>query len=236
MGGDGQVVLEDLKKKLIIANKVLDMYNLAKPLGHISVRIPGTDTFFITRSVAPGMATIEDIVVCDLGGNVIQGNYQRTYGEVAAHTGVYATRKDINSVAHIHPPHVIALSMTETPIVPASINSFTVGHEAISIFKKIMFIDDQAIGEEVADLLGPNKAVTLKGHGAVVVGKSLEECTDNAVALENAAYLQLLAGTAGKVLPLTPQEKQPLVDYLTKNAGSGATRAWAYYDFLLKKS
>lgn len=224
-----------LKEKLIIANKVLDMYNLANPLGHISARIPGTNTFLITRNVAPGMATLDDIVVCDFEGNVIQGKYPRTYGEVAAHTGVFKKREDINSVAHIHPPYVIALSMTDTPIVPASIDSFTAGPEPLSILKKVMFIDNQTIGEEVADLLGPNNAVILKGHGAVVVGTSLEECTNNAVALENAAQLQLLAGIAGKVVPLTQQEKQPLVDYLTKNAGSGAARAWAYYEFLLKK-
>lgn len=224
-----------LKDKLIIANHILDLYDLAKPLGHISARIPGTKTFFISRGIAPGMVTPDDILICDFDGKVIQGKYSKTYGEVAAHTGVYRKREDINSVAHIHPTYVIALSMTEKPILPASLNSFTAGHKPISILKKVMFIDTQAIGEEVADLLGPNNAVMLKGHGAVVVGKSLEACTNNAVALENAAKLQLLASLTGTVLPLTEQEKQPLVDYLTRNAGSGAARAWDYYEFILKK-
>jgi ribulose-5-phosphate 4-epimerase/fuculose-1-phosphate aldolase len=229
------VKIKELKEKLIIANKILDLKDLAKPLGHISVRIPGTDTFLITRSVAPGMATLDDIVVCDLNGKVIEGKYPRSYGEIAAHTGVYKKRKDINSVAHTHSTYVIALSMTETPIVPASINSFTAGFEPIAILKKVAFIDNPAIAAEVADLLGPNNAVMLKGHGAVVVGKSLEECVDNAVALENAAQLQVLASIVAKVVPMTQEQKQPLVDYLTKAGGSGAARAWAYYVSLLKK-
>ncbi len=58
--------MDDLKEKLIIAGKILDREGLARPMGHISVRIPGTETFLITRSIAPGMATLEDIVVCNL--------------------------------------------------------------------------------------------------------------------------------------------------------------------------
>jgi ribulose-5-phosphate 4-epimerase/fuculose-1-phosphate aldolase len=230
-----EAAMKELKNKLIIANKVLDLYGLAKPLGHISVRVPGTDTFFITRGVAPGMAVLDDILICDLEGKVVEGKYPRSYGEVAAHAGVYKKRKDINSVAHIHPLYTIALSMTETQILPASINSFTAGPEPIAIWKKVAFVDNLPAAEEIADLLGRNNAVMLKGHGAVVVGKSLEDCTNNSVALENAAQLQLFASVAGKVVALTEQEKKPLVDYLTKAAGSGAARAWDYYEFLLKK-
>lgn len=80
------------------------------------------------------------------------------------HTGVYKKRKDIQSVAHTHSPYVIALSMTGTPLLPASFEAIEVGPEPIATFDKIVFVDKPEFGEEIADLLGPNKAVILKGQ------------------------------------------------------------------------
>ena len=71
--GADKAAIDQLKEKVVLANKILDYENLARPLGHVSVRIPGTDTFLITGSVAPGQATIDDIVICDMNGKVLQG-------------------------------------------------------------------------------------------------------------------------------------------------------------------
>jgi hypothetical protein len=55
--------------------------------------------------------------------------------------------------------------MAETTVLPANLQATFVGLEPIAVYKKMVFIDKPALGEEVADLLGPNKAVILKGHG-----------------------------------------------------------------------
>ena len=170
-----RAVLRELKEKLILAGRILDMEDLVRPLGHITVRVPGTETFLITRGVSPGMATVDDVLVCDMDGNVIEGKYSRTFGEVLAHAGVYRKRKDIRSVAHTHSWNVMALSMTETTIVPASFESIKVAYEPVALYKKVSFLDNLDVTEEIADLIGPNRAVILKGHGAIVVGKSIEE-------------------------------------------------------------
>ena len=217
------------------------MENLARPLGHISVRLPGTDTFLITRNVAPGMAVLEeDILVCDMDGRVIQGAYPRTFSEVVIHTGIYRKRKDIKSVVHTHSAHAIALSMTGADLLPASFEAIGIGPDPIATFRKIVFIDEPGLGEEIADLLGPNKAVLLRAHGSVVVGRTIEEATITALKLEHAARLQLIASSAGKVTPFTDQEKQPLIEFLNRTENRGGTttsygRGWAYYEHLLKK-
>ena len=88
-----EAVLRELKEKLILAGRILDMEDLVRPLGHITVRVPGTETFLITRGVSPGMATVDDVLVCDMDGNVIEGKYSRTFGEVLAHAGVTGSAK-----------------------------------------------------------------------------------------------------------------------------------------------
>jgi ribulose-5-phosphate 4-epimerase/fuculose-1-phosphate aldolase len=238
--GADEATIKELKEKLIIANKILDNQGLASPMGHISVRIPGTETFLITRSIAPGMAALDDIVVCNIEGKVIQGKYSETFGEVAGHAAVYKKRKDITSVAHTHSPYVIALSMTGNTLLNLGTEALKVGFGTIGLYEKFRMLEDQEVGEEVADLIRENKAVILRGHGAVVVGKSIEGCTVACIYLEKAARYQLMAASAGKLATFTEEEKKPIVEFLKKIGALAGTsssdgRAWEYYKFLLKK-
>jgi len=235
-----RTVLRELKEKLILAGRILDMEDLVRPLGHITVRVPGTETFLITRGVSPGMATVDDVLVCDMDGNVVEGKYSRTFGEVLAHAGVYRKRKDIRSVAHTHSWNVMALSMTETTIVPASFESIKVAYEPIALYKKVSFLDNLDVTEDIAGLLGPNRAVILKGHGAIVAGKSIEEATVSAIDLERAAKAQFMASCVGTLVPFTEKEMEPLVKFLRNiEAQTGTTnpfgRAWEYYKSRLAK-
>ena len=232
--------IKRLRENLIIANRILDMENLARPMGHISVRIPGTDTFFITRSIAPGLATLDDIVVCNLDGKVIQGKYSETFGEVSGHAAVYKKRGDVNSVAHTHSPHVIALSMTGNTLLSSSVEALKVGFGTVGLYEKLRMLEDQHVSEEVADLIGENKAAILRGHGAIVVGKSIEGCTVTCIYLENAARYQLMASSAGKVVAFAEEEKKPIVQFLKKigsRAGTSSSdgRAWEYYKSKVKE-
>ncbi len=236
--GANESTIKELKKKLILANKVLDYEKLSTPFGHISVLVPNTETFMITRSVAPGMVrTMDDILVCDLDGNVIQGKYPNTYGEVVMHSPVYRRRKDINSVIHCHPDHVIALSMTGSTIEPANLHSLTFGSQPIPVYKRMVYIDKPELGDEVCDVLGQNKAVILKGHGALVAGRDIEDAVYLAWGLERSAKYQWMAKAIGKIDPATEDEKRELIDFHKRwdKKWYLASRVWEYYDFLLKK-
>jgi ribulose-5-phosphate 4-epimerase/fuculose-1-phosphate aldolase len=233
-----KVAIKQLKGKLILANKVLDFLKMATPFGHISVRIPGTENFLIIGPIAPVMATMRDIVVCDMDGKVLQGRYKSTYSEVVIHTGVYKKRKEFNSVIHSHSPYTIALSIADLTVLPADVASIWAGSQPIALFKKVGYIDNPELGEEVADLLGPNKAVILKGHGSVVAGKNIEDAIFVARHLEISAMLQWMARGVGKVVPLTEQEIGPLNEYkntIGNQPWMAADREWKYYEYLLKK-
>jgi ribulose-5-phosphate 4-epimerase/fuculose-1-phosphate aldolase len=247
-GADGATI-KALKEKLVLANKILDMEGLARPMGHISVRIPKTDTFLISRSVAPGNVTsIDDIVTCNLEGKVIEGKYP-TYGEITGHAMVYKMRKDINSVAHTHSAAVIALSMTGTTLLLASNQAMklhsTKFDTPMTLFG-VGHLEKPELCEKVVDALGPNSAVMLKGHGALIVGRSIEECTVNACDIETAARYQLMASSAGKVTVFDRGELDALTDFKVKVAkqgadweeagtGSSTGRAWEYYTSKVKK-
>ena len=238
--------IDELKEKLITANRILDMEELIRPQGHVSVRIPGTDTFLITRAIAPGMATIDDIVVIDaLTAEVISGKYTSTFGEVMAHAAIYQRRKDVNAVAHTHSLYVRVLSIAETGetlFLPISFEIMKVAFEpeTIGFYREIWHLA-KAYSKacfEVADMLGENRVVVLKSHGAMIATKSIEETTAIAINLEEAAKLQVMARSLGPLVPYTAEEKQRQVNFLKPLEKRGGTasvygRAWEYYKFKL---
>jgi ribulose-5-phosphate 4-epimerase/fuculose-1-phosphate aldolase len=241
--------IAELKEKLITANGILDMEDIIRPQGHISVRIPGTDTFLITRAIAPGMATIDDIVVVNaLDAEVISGKYTSTFGEVMAHAAIYQKRKDVNSVAHTHSLYVRVLSIAatgKTPLLPISFEIMKVAYEpeTIGFYKEIWHLSKMYSKAcfEVTDLLGENRVVILKAHGAMIATKSIEETTAVAINLEEAAKLQVMAGSLGPLVPFTAEEKARQVGFLKPLESRGGTasvygRAWEYYKFVLSKN
>jgi ribulose-5-phosphate 4-epimerase/fuculose-1-phosphate aldolase len=91
---------------------------------------------------------------------------------------------------------------------------------------------------DVADLLGENRVVILKAHGAMIATKSIEETTAVSINLEEAAKLQVMAGSLKPLVPFTEKEKEQLVSFLKPLEERGGTasvygRAWEYYKFLL---
>jgi len=237
--GADDTPLKNLREKLVLANKILAYEKLATPFGHVSVRIPGTDTLLISRSVAPGMVTADDLVLCDLNGKVLEGKYKDTYSEVAIHTEVYKKRKDVGSVVHTHSSYVISLSMTDNTVLP--FNSSATGDQPMALYRKRGLIDTPEKGRGVCDLMGSNQAVILKAHGAVIIGANIEQAVSRSVSLERMAELQWKAMCIGKLVPFTEEEKRSGSAAQPRRTGAdaeglhGLQREWTYYEYLLGK-
>ena len=134
-----------LIEKLVIANRILDYERLAVPYGHISVRVPDEDQILISRNIAPGRVTAKDILCLDLNGKMLKGK-GKLYAEIPLHLSIYRMRKDIDCVAHTHPFHVIALSMTKIPIQPMSNEVLFLADEDIPIYDDPQLIDTEEKG------------------------------------------------------------------------------------------
>ena len=83
-------------------------------LGHISVRIPGSDNMLIrARGPAqPGMRFTQpdDVIRVDMDGRKIDGKDGLSVpNEIHIHSWIYRTRPDVNSVLHAHPATVVVL-------------------------------------------------------------------------------------------------------------------------------
>lgn len=199
--------IADLKKKLAMSSRMLFNAGLVDYSGHISVRIPNTEHFFILpHPVSRATVAVEDLVVADFEGRLVEGRYNPP-SEVFMHARAYKARGDIRSVAHLHNHMVAVLSMVDKPFYPASSNPGAFfGSGPMPVYMDPALIHTIEQGDAVARALGERDAVILRGHGSMVVGQAIEWVFAACVDLEEAAARFYQAALLGPVRVYTEDE------------------------------
>jgi L-fuculose-phosphate aldolase len=196
--------VEALKERVAWACRILAAEGYADlTLGHVSARVPGRDAVLIKRKgVALDEVGPEDVVEIDLDGATRNGAVADIHLETVLHTEVYRLRADVGAVVHGHPPYATALAATD-----ARLELLT--HDAVLFKDGIGRFDDSADlitepeqGRAVAEALGPSRAVLLRNHGVLVVGKDVAWAVLGAVTLERAITLQSVASLLGSLRPI----------------------------------
>lgn len=199
---------------LVAANHILVNEGVLDGFGHISVRHDqDTSRFLIARSMAPALVTADDIVACDLEGEVHDAQGRRTYVERFIHSEIYRARPDIVAVIHSHSPAVIPFGVTGARLRPichmsgflgAQTPVFEIRHSAGE--NTDLLIRNQALGRALADVLGRNAVALMRGHGSVTVGQSIQQVVFRAIYTESNARLQNQAAQLGDITFLTDGE------------------------------
>jgi L-fuculose-phosphate aldolase len=197
------VGLDDLKKKLILANHILEFQETTNNVGrgHQSVLLPDRRHILIPGHIhgrGGGLAqmTVDDLVTIDSHGRLVEGGLEPMQ-EYPIHTCIYRARPDVGSVIHIHPFWAGVLALANVPIAPISKDGCLFADGVTILDRFPLFIGDDEIGTAAADALGTRKALLHRGHGAIVVGRTIEEATITAVFLERAAKAQWHAMAIG---------------------------------------
>jgi ribulose-5-phosphate 4-epimerase/fuculose-1-phosphate aldolase len=100
-------------------------------------------------------------------------------------------------IARGHPRHVAAFSCAAEPLRVAHGFGANLG-PVVRVFTQPFLVASNEMGDGVADTLGSDsEAVILQSNGMVAVGQSVPHACVQALFLEEAAELQLLAQGAG---------------------------------------
>lgn len=211
------VALDERKREVAIGNRVLAHIGLCSgvtvALGHVSARVPEARDRFIVKGrgyevdAIPAMRG-EDMVVCDLEGNLVEGPRGATQCfEVKIHSSIYQRFPDIDSVVHVHPRHTVLMTVLGSRLVPMCNEGNQLVRRPIPTWPHSRLVASDADGQEVASLLGGGRAVLLLGHGAVTAGASISESISTMLQLEEQARLNYLALAAvGPDHPHIPDE------------------------------
>lgn len=220
-----------LVEDLVAANRILADQQVLDAYGHVSVRIPGNpQRFLMGRNLAPALVTADDIVEYDLDGKPYGAKPGFTHFlERFIHAEIYRARPDVMSVIHNHAPALLPFANTQTPLKPMYHVSSFIGQGApvFEIRKAAgmtnMLIGDGKLGKALAEVLGPNAIVLMRGHGSVVVAPSLPLAVFRAVYAEVNARAQAQAiALGGPTVFLDPEEAEKA----NKVIDQVHTRAW----------
>jgi ribulose-5-phosphate 4-epimerase/fuculose-1-phosphate aldolase len=222
--------MEELRRDVALANRIVHAAGLVSALGHVSARIPHTDTFLLPTRASPALADPARLLVLNVDGEQLEGDGEPNT-EFWIHARIYAARPDVGAVAHVHSLACVALGQIGEPfrVLHNSAAFFAAG---VSLFDRPGLIRSRELGDEVAAALGSQRAMLLRGHGANTVEPDVRRAAVTACFLEEGADIQLRAmaavgGRAERLREYTPEEAARVREQM--DVHGPLNRAWEYY-------
>jgi L-fuculose-phosphate aldolase len=224
-----EVPLDDLRRDVATANRILERVGLSNAFGHASARIPGTNTFLLPTRRSPGFAQADDLLVIDTEGRLVSGEGEPN-SEFWIHARLYAARADVGGIVHAHPGACVCLTQIGEPhrVVHNQGGIFAGG---VPEYSRIGLIRTRELGDLLAQAVGKGTAAMMRGHGITTAFGDVRAATVAACYLEESAAMQLrmlaaAGGDASRIRAFTREEAEGLSDQVT---GSVAGRAWEYF-------
>lgn len=205
----------ELSQALMHASHILAGKGILDAFGHVSCRHPvRPDHFLISRSLAPAMVTVDDIVEVDFDGTAIKPADARLFLERFIHAEIYRRNPEVHAIVHSHAPGVVPFTVVPSaqvrPIchmcgflegVPSPFDVADFAGDASDLL-----IRDSRLGSALAEHLGDASVVLMRGHGFTVVATSVAQATYRAFYTLRNCELQLAAHSLGEARFLTSGE------------------------------
>ncbi|MDH3603317.1 MAG: class II aldolase/adducin family protein [Candidatus Tectomicrobia bacterium] len=174
---------------------------------HITARVPGSEPHFLINAfgLRYDEITASNLVKIDLDGNVVDGHADINVTGFVIHSAIHAVRDDVMCVMHAHSPAGLAVSALASGLQP-------VIQDAMMFYNRIAYHDYEGlsidIGERqrLAEHLGSHKAMILRHHGLLTVGRTVGEAFMLMYYLERACQVQMQVLSSGEPLRTPPAE------------------------------
>ncbi len=221
-------------QRLVAANRILANEGVVDAFGHVSVRHPdNAQRYVMSQSRSPELVEFDDLMEFEQTGEPVDPRGRRGYGERMIHGAVYEARPDVNAVIHYHAHAVLPFGLTSVPFRPVVHNATVIGRHVPVWDIRDEFGDTDMLvrtmerGRSLARTLEQNTCLLMAGHGAVVVGESVQLAVKAAVYLQGNARVLSEALRLGEPRQFTDGEIE--LSAAMENSPLGAERAWEYF-------
>ncbi len=174
--------------------------------GNLSVRL-GRERVLVTPSG----------FINDFSGKLRGRGSRKPTSELELHLRILRRRPDVQAVVHAHPPAATGFAVAGEAIpgnlLPELI--FVVGPVALVPFG---MSGTRELGDQVVPYLDGHDALLLANHGAVTMGRTLDEAWIRMESLEHSARIILAARQVGQPRPLSAAAVRALVQQREKDA------------------
>lgn len=167
--------------------------------GNVSSIVEGENLFVITPSSYPyNIMEEKDLVVADLDGNIVEGDKKPSI-EFTMHRGIYRERKDVKAIVHSHSPYATAAASVEgINMIPAVDIEAAFGLGGDVDIAGFAPPGSPELAEFARAAIGEKGGVLLSNHGAIGVGKNMDEALLASDNIERNCRLYLSIRAAGK--------------------------------------
>jgi L-ribulose-5-phosphate 4-epimerase len=181
--------------------------------GNVSARVPGHDLLVIKPSgVDYDDLTPESMIVCDLDGTVVEGDFAPS-SDTAAHAYVYRHMPHVGGVVHTHSTYACAWAARGEP-VPCVLTAMADEFGAEIPIGPFALIGDDSIGRGIVDTLAGHRspAVLMRNHGPFTIGKDARAAVKAAVMCEDVARSVHISRQLGEPVPIPKDAVDRLYD------------------------
>ena len=231
------------KTKLASAFRVFAHYGFDEGIaGHITARDPEfPETFWVNPfGMYFGNVCVSDLIRVDMRGNIVEGSHSAlNRAAFVIHSNIHQLRPDVNAIAHSHLPLFVWsvfitawLLILSLPVLAGAITMLLTDRNLNTSFFDSTggVVNEMEEGESVGRALGKHKAMILRNHGLLTVGKTVDEAVWWFIAMERSCQSQLLAEAFGHSVELNEEEATKGYEELgTSDAG------WFQYQPLFQK-
>jgi len=163
--------------------------------GNVSGRLEDGNICITPSSLSYEVMTLEDLVVLDMDGNVVEGT-RGPSSEKAVHLACYRAFDEVGSVIHSHPVNASIFAVARQPI-PAAIEESVVFIGGDIPICEFVTTGTDELGDEAARALGDRSAALLANHGLVAIGADPYSALRVTALVEKVAQIVLGARSLG---------------------------------------
>lgn len=207
--------------KCVVATskKMVDSGLVVGTWGNVSMRIE--EKVVITPSgMSYSKLSPEDMVVVDIDGNVVKGKWKPST-DTSLHAMIYKARRDVTGIIHTHPIFASAIAVTRCGIPPIIEDLVQIVGGEINVAAYAP-PGTKELAENAVKALSDRNAVLLANHGAVGVGRDVEEAFMVCKIVEKSAQILIYSKILGNPVILDGKDVKRLRKFfLTKYGQKG---------------
>ncbi len=191
----------DIRVQLAAAYRLIDHFGWTELIyGHLTARVPGTEPHFLINPFGLNYDEISasNLVKIDVDGNIVDETpFGVNHAGFVIHSAIHMQHSEQNQVVmHTHTRAGMAVAGVKEGLQPISMFATTF-HKRLAYHDyegPSLFLDER---ERLLNSLGENKAMILKNHGLLTVGKTVPAAFLRLYRLERACQIQVDAASAG---------------------------------------
>ncbi|MDX2154383.1 MAG: class II aldolase/adducin family protein [Bryobacteraceae bacterium] len=182
--------------------------------GNITIRLDDGRVLCTPTGVSKGMMHPDDLIICDMQGNKLEGRKERT-SEIAMHLTVYGLRADVKAVVHAHPPVSTGFAAAGRPLNMALLPEVIIGLGCVPL-ADYGLPGTSALTDPMLPYIPNYDAILMANHGAVCYGEDVWKAFFRMETVEHYARIALVAELLGGPTLLPRDEVNKLFDSRTR--------------------